>query len=116
MFSRQSRQTPHEKWWRGVHPVIKNWMGQFYNWRDTSPQQNYIGAEAAAFETLMLPLLEWKGPGEVVAKQLLCTAPQVYVAHSVVPTGIAGIGAGQGWQGRLIDNPNSAPDLQPTIV
>jgi hypothetical protein len=115
-MSRQSRQTAHEKSWNGVHPVIKNFLANFYRWADTSGNQNYIGAEALAFTDQMLPLYEWKGPGEVVARQLLCTAPQVYVQHVVKPTGLAGIAAGQGWQGMLIDNPNSAPDLQPTIV
>lgn len=116
LFSRQANRTDHEKSWDGVHPVIKNFLANFYRWTDTSRNQNYIGAEALAFTDQMLPLYEWKGPGEVVARQLLCTAPQVYVTHQVKPTGIAGIAAGQSWQGRLIDNPNSSPDLNATIV
>lgn len=115
-MSRQDRQSPHEKWWRGVHPVIKNFVGGFYKWIDTQGRQNYIGAEAQAFAEQMLPIYEWKGPGEVVLKQLIQTAPQVYVTHSVVPTGIAGIAAGQIWQGELVNNPNAAPDLNATIV
>ena len=95
-------QLPHEA--QTFHPIIRAFNALFYNWRDTSAKQNFIGAEAAAFTTLMLPLQKLKGPGEVVKKQLMTYAPQVYVTQSVVPTGIAGIQAGQSWQAGLLDN------------
>ncbi len=100
----------HEKWWDWVHPAIKEFfVNAITGYTDTSRSQNYIGSEAVAFTRRMLPLYEWKGPGEVVRKQALCTAPQVYVTQTVVPTGIAGIAAGQIWNGGLMDstlNPN----------
>jgi len=115
-MSRQDGRTGHEKSWDWVHPAIKDFFSTFYTFRDTSRAQNYIGAEAVAFETEMLPMLEWKGRGEVVLRQLIQTAPQVFVTHSVVPTGIAGIAAGQIWNGELVDNPNNADTLKGTIV
>lgn len=115
-MSRHQNRTDHEKAWDGVHPAIKNFFAGLYDWVNTSARQNYIGAEAQAFAKQMLPTYEWKGPGEVVRKQLISTAPQVYVTQSVVPTGIAGIAAGQVWNGQLIDNPNTNSGLQQEIV
>ncbi|MDE2019923.1 MAG: hypothetical protein KGJ13_06295 [Patescibacteria group bacterium] len=115
-MSRQDYRTTHEKSWDWVHPVLRKYFTALYGYVDTSPNQNYIGAEAAAFSKQMLPLLEWKGPGEVVDRQLICTAPQVYVTQQVVPTGIAGIAAGQIWNGGLVDNPNTNSNLSGEIV
>lgn len=108
--------TEHESAWDNVHPAIRRFMGSLFGYVDTQRQQNYIGAEAMAFAKQQLPLLDWKGPGEVVVHQLIQTAPQVYVAHTPVPTGIAGIGAGQIWNGQLIDNPNGGDTLSSEIV
>lgn len=106
MFDRQKAQTDHEKRWNWVHPALREFFtSAVASYRDTQPNQNYIGAEAMAYETEMLPPYMWKGPGEIVQRQLINTAPQVYVTQSVVPTGIAGIAAGQVWNGQLIDNP-----------
>lgn len=115
-MGRQENRTDHEKAWDWVHPTIKAAFTSLYGYVDTSRNQNFIGAEAQAFAQQMLPTYEWKGPGEVVQKQLIATAPQVLVTHSVVPTGIAGIAAGQIWNGQLIDNPNSGDNLSGEIV
>lgn len=106
-MSRQDRQSPHEKWWRSVHPMVKGFFtSAIVKQRDTSNNQNYIGAGAVALENQMLPLYALKGPGEVVLHQLITYAPQLYVQQVVKPTGIAGIGAGQIWNGGLQDNSN----------
>jgi hypothetical protein len=116
-MGRQDRQTKHEKAWEWVHPVLKRFFtSAVTSYHDTSRDQNYIGALALAYDNLMLPLKEWKGPGEVVRKQLIQTAPQVYQTHTPLPTGIAGIQAGQIWNGQLIDNPNASDTLAGTIV
>lgn len=115
-MSRADNRTDHEKAWGNVHPKIKAFFTSLYGYVDTSANQNYIGAEAMAFAQQMLPTYEWKGPGEVVQKQIIATAPQVFVTHSVVPTGIAGIAAGQIWNGQLIDNPNTGDNLSGEIV
>ena len=116
-MSRQSGQTKHEKKWSWVHPAIKEFFTSVLTgYVDTSSRQNFIGAEACAFNRAMLPLVEWKGPGEVVRKQLFCTAPQVFVTQAVIPTGIAGIAAGQIWNGQLIDNPLNGDTLAAEIV
>jgi len=116
-MSRQVNRTPHEKAWDWVHPRIKAFFtSAIAQYADTSERQNYIGARAYAFQTEMLPMQEWKGPGEVVRRQLFQTAPQVYQTHTPLPTGIAGIQAGQIWNGQLIDNPNASDTLKGTIV
>lgn len=116
-FSRQDNQTQHEKGWRAVHPAIKNFFTRgLYGWIDTTGNQPTPGAEASAFAKQMLPIYEWKGPGEVVQKQLYGTAPQVFVQQAVIPTGIAGIGAGQIWNGGLVDNPAASSNLAGEIV
>jgi hypothetical protein len=113
---RQGRRTNHEKLWDYVHPAIKQFFtSALVSYEDTSGRQNYIGAEAAAYDKQMLPILEWKGPGEVVMKQLIQTAPQVFVTQSVVPTGIAGIQTGQMWNGGMADNPNAGDTLQAEV-
>jgi len=105
-MGRQDRRTNHEKLWDYIHPAIREFFtNAITGYSDTSASQNYIGAEAVAFTRQMLPMTEWKGPGEVVLEQSIITAPQVYVTQSVVPTGIAGIAAGQIWNGGLVDNP-----------
>lgn len=83
----------------------KKLQGSFYKWVNTTGNQPTPGAEAFAFSTFMLPLQDWKGPGEIVRQQLHLTAPQVYVQQTVVPTGIAGITAGQVALHSLLDNP-----------
>jgi len=109
-MSRQDRQTAHEKWWRQVNSRLKEYFTTaLTGYVDTSSNQNYIGAEAAAFDRQMLPILEWKGPGEVVQRQLFAGAPPVYVQQVVKPTGIAGIVSGQIWNGGLQDNGNNGP-------
>lgn len=106
-MSRQDRQSPHEKWWNFVHPRIREFFtSALTEYVDTSENQNFIGANAAAYERQMLPILEWKGPGEVVQRQLMAGAPPVVVQQVVKPTGIAGIAAGQIWNGGLQDNTN----------
>jgi hypothetical protein len=92
------------KRWQWTNPKLKDFFQSFYQWDNTASRQNYIGAEAAAFTEQMLPIDMTKGPGEVVLRQLIATAPQVQVLQQVVPTGIAGIGSGQIWNGGLIDN------------
>jgi hypothetical protein len=87
------------------HPDYTRAQGQFYKWLNTTGKQPTPGAEAFAFSTIMLPLQDWKGPGEIVRKQLYLTAPQVYVNQMVIPTGIAGITAGQVALAELMDNP-----------
>lgn len=116
-FDRQQNQTGHEKWWRGVHPRIKAFfIGNPNAWVDQTKNLPTPGTEAFAYAKQMLPILEWKGPGEVVLKQLHLTAPQVYQTQQVIPTGIAGIAAGQIWNGGLIDNPASGDTLAGEIV
>lgn len=106
MRNRQHNQTPHEKQWNWVHPAIREFFtSAVTSYRDTQQGQNYIGAEAQAFDRRLLPYYLDKGPGEIVLKQLFAGAPQVYVAQSVVPTGLAGIQAGQIWNGEMSDNP-----------
>lgn len=115
-MGRQDNRTQHEKNWDWIHPAIKSFFSGLYGYVDTTPNQAYIGAEAQAFAKQSLPLYEWKGPGETVVHQIFAGAPQVYVQHTVVPTGIAGIAAGQIWNGQLIDNPNSGDTLSGEIV
>lgn len=117
LFNRQQTQTPHEKWWRGVHPAIKAFfIGNPNKWVNQTRNLPTAGAEAFAYSQQMLPILEWKGPGEVVLRQVRATAPQVFQLQQVVPTGIPGIGAGQIWNGGLIDNPGAADTLAGEIV
>lgn len=87
------------------HPAFKAFAGRFYTWLNTQRQQPTAGFEVMAFSSLMLPLQDWKGPGEIVQRQLYLTAPAVYQAHVVVPTGIAGITAGQAISVGLMDAP-----------
>lgn len=117
LFNRQDRQSDHEKWWRGVHPAIKAFfIGNPNSWVNQTGNLPTPGAEAFAYAKQMLPLYEWKGPGEVVQKQLHATAPQSYQLQQVIPTGIAGIGAGQIWNGGLTDNPAADNGLSGEIV
>lgn len=105
MFNRQANQSGHEKQWRWIHPAIKEFFtSAMVSYQPTQGNQNFIGAEAAAYDKQMLPIIDWKGPGEVVLFQMQNTPPQVFVTQSVVPTGIAGIAAGQIWNGGMIDN------------
>jgi hypothetical protein len=104
-MSRQDNQSAHEKWWRSIHPRIRDFFTTaLVEQVDTSEHQNYIGAMAVALENQMLPIYALKGPGEVVLQQLITYAPPLYVQQVVKPTGIAGIGAGQIWNGGLQDN------------
>ena len=72
-----------------------------YTFIDTTQRQPTPGAEAFAFAQLMLPLLDWKGPGDIVQRNMQITSKQLYVAQSVTPTGLAGIAAGQTFAGNL---------------
>lgn len=54
-----------------------------------------------AFAQQMLPLQDWKGTGDLVQRNMQITSPQLYVTQSVLPTGIAGIAAGQVFNGNL---------------
>jgi hypothetical protein len=110
-MSRQDARRPREKEWDFVHYKITSFFRGFIGYINTTGNQPTPGAEAFAYAKQMLPLQEWKGPGEVVLKQAFLTAPQVYVAQTVVPTGIAGIGAGQIWNGQLLDNPNNNAEI-----
>lgn len=112
-----NNQTEHEKSWAWVHPMVKEFFtSALTSYRDTSRDQNFIGAEAMAYDKQMLPLYEWKGPGEVVLQQLIAMSPPVFQAQQVVPTGLAGIGSGQIWNGGLANNPLLQPDLSGEIV
>jgi len=117
-MGRMDGQSPHEKRMRGLHPAISRFVANFIlpRYQDTSRNQNFIGAEAFALINQNLPIIEWKGPGEVVQRQLIATAPQFFQAQQVVPTGLPGIAAGQIWNGGLIDNPNNGDTLQQEIV
>lgn len=75
--------------------IAKFARAKFYPYIDTTENQPNPGAEAAAFNSLMLPIVEWDGSGEPFMYQLYGTFPEVYVNQMVVPTGIAGIQAGQ---------------------
>lgn len=88
-----------------VPAAYKAMQGAFYRWINTTNKQPTPGAEAFAFASFMLPLQDWKGPGEIVRQQLHLTAPQVYVQQMVIPTGLAGIAAGQVALAALLDNP-----------
>ncbi len=61
------------------------------------------GAESYAFAQQMLPLQDWKGPGDIVQRNFQIYSPQLYVTKSVTPTGIPGIAAGQIFSGGLVD-------------
>jgi hypothetical protein len=93
------------------HPGLKQLMGKFYSWVDTTNHQPTPGAEAFAFNSEMLPLQDWKGNGEIVRRQLYLTAPQVYQMQNVIPTGLAGIAAGQIYLAGLMDNPYDPDSL-----
>lgn len=75
--------------------LMQEFTDRFYLWIDTKNRQPTAGAETFAFARQMLPLMDWKGPGEIVQRNMVITTPQVYVIQQVVPTGIAGIAAGQ---------------------
>lgn len=109
-MSRQNRQTAHEAGWAWVHPAIRDFFNRaIVQYVDTSKNQDFIGARAAAYSQQMLPIYAVKGPGEVTTQQLIATSPQVFVQQTTIPTGIAGIGAGQIWNGGLTDNTNQGP-------
>lgn len=61
------------------------------------------GAEAYAFAQQMLPLLDWKGPGDIVQRNMQISSPQLYVAKSTRIQGLPGIAAGQIFAGGLVD-------------
>lgn len=108
----RDRRTNHERLWDYIHPAIKEFFtNALVGYQDTSRNQNYIGAEACAYSRQMLPCFRAKGPGEIVLKQLIATSPQVYVQQMVVPTGLAGIAAGQIWNGQMFDNPLGSANL-----
>jgi hypothetical protein len=89
-----------------AHVALQKFATNFYNWVNTTGRQPTPGAEAFAFAKQMLPLYDWKGPGEIVQEQLRAYGgPQVFIPQSVVPTGIAGIQAGQIFLAELMANP-----------
>ncbi len=113
MFNVQSRRFNVPSWHKKIQEFFTSATTSY---RDQSSRQNYIGAEAMAFDRRLLPYYLDKGPGEIVRGQLLAGAPQVYIAQTPVPTGIAGIGAGQIWNGGLVDNPLTNGGTNPEIV
>ncbi len=80
-------------------------LNNFYVWINRTNKQPTPGAEAYAFAKQELPLYEWKGPGEIVRGQFQAFVAPSYVPQSVVPTGIAGIQAGQMALAGLMNNP-----------
>lgn len=78
-----------------VHTAIKRFNANFYRWVDTTDNQPEPGAEAFAFTSYMLPIIEWDGPGEPVMYQLQAFSKPYYVPQMTIPTGLAGILAGQ---------------------
>lgn len=89
-----------------VHEVIDKLHSFFsanYLYLNQTGKQPTPGAEAYAFAMQQLPLLDWKGPGDIVQRNFQITSPQLYVTKSVRPTGIAGIAAGQIYAGNLVD-------------
>jgi hypothetical protein len=78
-----------------VHTAIKRFNANFYRWTDTTDNQPEPGAEAFAFSSYMLPIQEWIGPGEPVMYQLMAYSRPYYIPQMIIPTGIAGILAGQ---------------------
>lgn len=82
--------------WDQVHAAIRKFNSSFYKWVDTSDNQPSPGAEAMAFTSLMLPIQVYDGAGENVLAQLRAwPSVPVFQYQMVVPTGIAGIVAGQ---------------------
>lgn len=72
-----------------------------YTFIDTTNRQPTPGVMGFAFAQQMLPLEDWKGPGDLVQRNMQITSQQVYVSKSYIPTGIPGIGAGQTFAGNL---------------
>lgn len=88
-----------------MYPFLQSFLRKnFYPYINQTGNLPSAGAEAFAFNDFMLPINEWKGPGEVVRQQLMLTAPQVYQTQTPLPTGIAGIQAGQIALAQLMDN------------
>lgn len=89
-----------------VHEVIDKLHSFFsanYLYVDRSGKLPTPGAEAYAFAQQMLPLQDWKGPGDIVQRNMQITSPQLYVAKSTSIAGIPGIAAGQVFAGGLVD-------------
>jgi len=88
-----------------MYPFLQSFLRtNFYPFINRTNNLPTPGAEAFAFNGFMLPINEWKGPGEVVRQQLFLTSPQVYQTQTPIPTGIAGIQAGQIALAQLMDN------------
>lgn len=85
------------------YDAIHAYFAGTYQYIDTTARQPTPGAAAYAFAQQMLPLLDWKGTGDLVQRNMQITSPQLYVRQSTLPTGIAGIGAGQIFNGNLMD-------------
>lgn len=113
MFNWQSKRI-NTGW---MHPKVREFFTSALTpYIDQSSRQNFIGAEAMAFEAQHLPYYLDKGPGEIVRGQLMAGAAQVMIAQTPLPTGIAGIAAGQIWNGGLVDNPLTSGGTNPEIV
>lgn len=85
--------------------ILKRLRGGFNSWiatRFPTP-----GAENQAYTTNLLPLNWFVGGANLVQGQLGLSQPMVYVQQQSIPTGIAGIVAGQVRVPSLADNPNN---------
>lgn len=88
---------------KAAYDKLHSFFSANYLYIDRTNKLPQPGAEAYAFAQQMLPLLDWKGPGDIVQRNMQISSPQLYVAKSVTPTGIAGIAAGQVFAGGLVD-------------
>lgn len=86
---------------QSVYDKLHAFFAGTYSYIDTTSRQPTPGAEAFAFAQQMLPLLDWKGPGDLVQRSMMIQSRQLYVTQSVTPTGLAGIAAGQTFAGNL---------------
>lgn len=89
--------------WQSQSDAAHSFFAGTYTYINQTGNLPTAGAEAFAFSQQMLPLLDWKGSGDLVQKNMQINSRQLYVTQSVVPTGIAGIGAGQTYAGNLLN-------------
>lgn len=88
---------------KAARDKLHSFFSANYLYLDRTAKLPAPGAEAYAFALQMLPLLDWKGPGDIVQRNMQISSPQLYVAKSVTPAGIPGIAAGQIFAGNLVD-------------
>lgn len=86
-----------------IPKAFRKFSAGLYQWADKTENLPNAGAEAAAFIKQSLPIQEWDGSGEPTLYQILAQTAPVYVTQMVVPTGIAGIAAGQIYNPQLSD-------------